>query len=92
MSKRNHVGPYFSMKVFSDIANSLDSDIQFTIETPSMSPDRKLACLDLKIWLDDEDQIMFQFNSKPMANPKVYERSGGQSQGHTREICSGSYN
>ena len=50
-----------TMRVLVDIANSLDEDIQFTFDTPSMNANGKLPCLDLQLWLNPQSQIYFEF-------------------------------
>ena len=60
-----------NMRVVLEVANSLDKDIQLTAETPSQNASGKLPCLDLEVWLNENQEIMFQFYSKPMTNPYV---------------------
>ena len=57
------------MEVILAVANSIDPDIQLTLDTPSMNADKKLPCLDLKLWIDSEGLIQFEFYSKPMSSP-----------------------
>lgn len=57
------------MNVILEVANSLDKDIQLTQDTPSQNSNGKLPCLDLQLWLEDKNQIQFEFYSKSMSNP-----------------------
>ena len=38
-------------ETLSSIANTLDKEIQFTVDTPERNTDGKMAMLDLKIWI-----------------------------------------
>ena len=49
--------------------------IVMTTDVPSNHPDGKLPVLDMKVWLDDENKIFFQFYEKIMKNRKVISRS-----------------
>ena len=52
--------------ILRDIANSLDQDIQMTVDIPSDFPDRQLPDLDLAIFVRD-NQVHHSFYQKPMA-------------------------
>ena len=56
--------------ILRDIANSLDQDIQMTVDVPSDFPDRRLPVLDLAIFVRD-NQVHHSFYQKPMATPFV---------------------
>ena len=56
--------------VLREIANSLDTDIQMTVEVPSDFADRRLPVLDLALWVND-NQVQFSFFKKPMSSPYV---------------------
>ena len=55
-----------------DIANTIDKDVQFTVDVPSDSKDNKMAFLDTKVWMVYDDishpqgKIMHQHYTKPM--------------------------
>ena len=38
-------------RVFTNIANDLDSDIKMTFDCPSLNIDKKMPVLDLKVWM-----------------------------------------
>ena len=40
-------------------------------DTPSMNEDGKLPILDLKVWMDDEHNVVYEHYEKPMASKKV---------------------
>ena len=60
-----------TFQILKEIADSIDSDIQFEKDTPSMHPDNKLPCLDLKIWLVVDSPVpvvRHEFYKKPMSS------------------------
>ena len=64
------------------MANSLEKDIQLTIDVPSNYEDKKLPVLDLKMWTEDRknenggnyQEIMYQFYEKEMVAPRVINK------------------
>ena len=50
------------------IANMLDSDIQLTMDVPSLNEGGKLPVLDLNVWIKD-NIVRHSFYSKLMASP-----------------------
>ena len=48
-----------TMEVILAVANSIDPDIQLTLDTPSMNQSKKLPCLDLQLWVDQDGVIQF---------------------------------
>ena len=63
-----------TMEVIKDIANDIDDMIALTIDVPSKHEDKKLPLLDLKVWLEKDEQIFFQFYEIPMKSRKVISR------------------
>ena len=61
-----------TMYVLRDIANQMDSDIQLTIDTPSLHSNGRLPVLDLEVFLI-QNKIHFSFYKKPMSNPQVIQ-------------------
>ena len=59
-----------TMSILRDIVNHQDTDIQMTIDVPSLHSNRRLPVLDLEVFLI-ENQINFSFYKKPMSNPRV---------------------
>ena len=61
-----------TFEVLKNIANTIDCDVQFTVDVPSDSQDKKMAFLDTKCWMVYDDinhpqgKIMNQHYSKPM--------------------------
>ena len=66
-----------TMTVKKDIANSIDSMIQMTIDTPSSHTNNKVPMLDLEVWLEKEDKnkIYYNFFQKPEKNRLVLMKS-----------------
>ena len=56
------------MKVFGDIANSIDPDIDVEIDFPSQHPSKMLAILDMQMGMLDNNKVQYMFYRKPMAN------------------------
>ena len=68
--------------VLLDIANSIDSDIQFTAEVPSTQPNGRLPMLDTEVWVEDMS-LRHSFYKKPCANPYTILYRSAMS-GHTK--------
>ena len=56
-----------TMKVFGDIANSIDPDIDVEIDFPSQHPSKMLAILDMQMGMLN-NKVQYMFYRKPMAN------------------------
>ena len=63
-----------TMSVLRDIANGLDSDIQLTIDVPSLNVSGRLPVLDLELCVIN-DKVQFTFYKKPISNPRVISYS-----------------
>ena len=62
-----------SVKLLSEIANSIDTDIQLTYDAPSMNTSGKMPLLDTGVWMEKSEgyqqgKIMFSHYRKPMAS------------------------
>ena len=62
-----------SVKLLSEIANSIDVDIQLTYDAPSMNKSGKMPLLDTGVWMTKSEgyqhgKIMFSHYRKPMAS------------------------
>ena len=64
---RNKVKDELTMKVFGDVANSIDPDIEVEIDFPSKHPSQMLAILDMEMGML-ENKVQYKFYRKPMAN------------------------
>ena len=42
--------------------------IQVTFDCPSKHPEGRMPLLDLEVWVDDEEEVVFSFFEKPMAS------------------------
>ena len=74
-----------TFKLLRQIADSIDSDIQFEEDTPSKHESGRLPCLDLQLWIEKDsegvDQVQWEFYKKPMSSQLlVMERSALSSQ------------
>ena len=56
-----------TMKIVRDIANSIDSMIKMTIDYPTNHADLKVPMLDVKVWINQEEDntIYYEFYEKP---------------------------
>ena len=58
----------YTFEVLLKIANTLDSDIQLTMDVPSQNEGGKMPVLDLNVWVS-QNVARHSFYSKPMASP-----------------------
>ena len=65
-------------KVMASIMSSIDPDIQLTWDAPGNNPDGRMPVLDLKLWLESDEngvnRVRFCFYEKPMASQYVIKR------------------
>ena len=66
-----------TMEVVRDIANSIDGMIVMTVDAPSNHEDKKVPMLDVKVWLNDEDnnKIYYQYYEKPTKSKYVISKT-----------------
>ena len=64
---RNKEKDEITMKVFGDVANSIDPDIEVEIDFPSKHPSKMLAILDMQMGMVG-NKVQYKFYRKPMAN------------------------
>ena len=65
-----------TMKIFGDIANSIDPAIQVEIDFPSKKPDKMMPILDMKMTMDNNNMVKYKFYRKPQSNKyTMMERS-----------------
>ena len=62
-----------TIEVIQNVANGIENMIQFTVETPCTSKDRKIAILDVKVNINENEQnrIDFEFFEKPTKIQRV---------------------
>ena len=60
-----------TIRILNQIANDVDPMIRFTFDLPEKHQDKKLPVLDLKVWLSETDELMFEFYEKPTKNVKT---------------------
>ena len=58
----------YTFEILLKIANTLDSDIQLTMDVPSQNEGGKMPVLDLNVWVS-QNVVRHSFYSKPMASP-----------------------
>ena len=79
-------------RVLVKIANSILPGIVMECDVPSRSSEGKLAILDMKVWIEQENgNIMFQHYEKPTASHNIMHANSAQSIScrnsvHTQEI------
>ena len=64
------------------MANSIEKDIQLTVDTPSNHRDKKLPVLDLKMWVEDRvgergeeyQEVVHEFFEKEMVAPRLISK------------------
>lgn len=59
-----------TMRVLSEIANSIDGHIQTTYDCPSLKTSGRMPVLDLCIWVSI-NKVQHSFYQKPMASPYI---------------------
>ena len=62
-----------TMKVLKDVAESIDSMLKFTIDTPCSYSDGKMPALDIKVNINEKEnnRIDYEFFEKPTKSPRV---------------------
>ena len=59
-------------KTLSEIADTMDSNIQFTWDTPGQNLDNRLPVLDMKLWIDRDNEgnqmVQYSFFKKEVAS------------------------
>ena len=60
-----------TVTVFSQVANSINDNIQVTVDHPDKHLDRKMPVLDLKVWVSSGQtpKVLHTFYKKPVASP-----------------------
>lgn len=62
------------------IANSINEDLEFTVDMPSQNKDGRVPMLDLEVWSQEgeegEEQLRWAFYEKPMASKLVSSNAG----------------
>ena len=66
-------------RILKDIANSIDENIQMEDDYPSKNDDKRLAILDLKVWKDDSNFMVFKHYEKKVSSRKVLHSDSAQS-------------
>jgi hypothetical protein len=77
--------------ILRDIANSIMPCIQMEADWPSKNPDGKLPILDLKVWTNRGNKIVYTHYEKPMATKSVLHSKSAHPEAckrsvHTQEV------
>ena len=80
--EKNECSDVRMMREVRKMANSIESDIQLTVDVPSENVDKKLPVLDLKMWVEGRELenggsyevVMHEFYEKQMVTPRVISR------------------
>ena len=68
----NKNGDQITIEVIQEVANSLDPMIKLTVETPSNFEDRKLPVLDVKVGINENNRIDFEFYENQQETPESF--------------------
>ena len=60
-----------TIRIINKIANEVDDMITLTYDIPEKHEDQKLPVLDLKVWVDKTQELLFEFYEKPTKNERV---------------------
>ena len=60
-----------SLEVFKQIADSVDEDIEVEVDFPSKNEDKMMPILDMKMKMNNENQVVYKFYRKPQSNSRV---------------------
>ena len=66
-------------RIFLTLMNSINSDLEFTVETPEDFEQEKLPTLDFKIWQETDGTINHSYFQKPIKTPFVVMSRSGMS-------------
>ena len=64
-----------TMEVVRKVANEVNDMIQFTVDAPSNHDDAKMPILDMKVWLNEFQEVDYIFYEKPMKSSFVISES-----------------
>ena len=57
-----------TMKVFGEIANSVEPNIEVEVDYPSNHEDKMMPILDMKMGINNENEVKYMFYRKPQSN------------------------
>ena len=78
-------------RLYTDIANDVIPGIVMEFDVPSRNTDKKMAILDMKVWMEENGNIVFQHYEKPTASKSIMHALSAQSVScrnsvHTQEL------
>ena len=62
-----------------EVANSVQNGIEMEEDLPSRNPDGKLPILDMEVWLDENNYVVYQHYEKPVASKQIMKEKSAQS-------------
>ena len=68
-----------TMEEVANVASSIHSSIMVTSDYPSNRLSGRMPLLDLEVWVEEEEEVMFNFIEKPMASIFTIPVSSAQS-------------
>ena len=75
-SETNPEDDKYTFNILKEIANTIEPNIQMEVDIPSNHQDKMLPVLDLKMYINKDNQISHRFYSKDIASPfTILERS-----------------
>ncbi len=75
-----------SMREMKKMANSICPIIQMEEDYPSKNADKKLPILDLKVWVNDENIILYEFYRKSMSSRLVMMQTSAMPKSMKRSV------
>ena len=73
-------------RILQAIANHVQDGIVMEEDHPSKNSNGKLAILDMEVWINEENFVVYQHYEKPMANRNVLNAKSAQSDKCKRSV------
>ena len=78
-------------QIYTEIANDVIPGINMEFDIPSKNCDKKLPILDMKVWMNEDGNILFEHYEKPTASKNILHAKSAQSVScrnsvHTQEL------
>ena len=72
--------------ILREIANTVMDGIEMEADFPNNNVDTKMPILDMKVWIDDQQNILYQHYEKPVASKAVLGAQSAQSAACKRSV------
>ena len=69
-----------------NIGNSIHTSIQLETDYPMNYEDKKVPILDVKVWIDEENQVLHEYYAKPMASKAIISQKSAMPLKEKRKI------